>query len=368
MKNKIKLNNYVRYSVIAFSSILSCILMYLAYTETTVTKTKMEEIVEFNYSASSSIDYKVNIIENSIYNTTVLSSDNTYISALLKNIEINFTHMFEGSRNSEVSGSYNITATITGNVGGENGNILWAKEFVLKPETKFIVNDKSSNITDNANIDYNSFNNICKEINSMIGVSTNDKLAISMNLKYTVKTDKGESYEEFKPSLSIPLNTSYFNITRQNIEEKKGEIKNQASVIIPPNMKKVILYRIIIILLIMLIIATIFATAKPDANDIYIKKIKKVFKTHGTRLVAINNKIACNMDENEQAVHSIDDLVKISDELGKPIIYIYNRDIKKMNSFYVIEDKCTYVYSVDYTELLTGRKMNSKCIANQKNA
>jgi len=167
--------------------------------------------------------------------------------------------------------------------------------------------------------------------------------------------------------LSPAFATSYFNIERLNIEEKAGEIKNIVDVVQPPNKFKIVIFRIVIGLLIMLTLILIFFTEEPSSDDIYKKKIKNIFKSHGTRLVAINNELII-ANESYQDVHSIDDLVKISDELEKPIMYIYDTNITKMNNFYVIDNNGFYVYTVSYPNIYIKAKGENKTFkSKQKN-
>ncbi|MFA9423679.1 MAG: DUF5305 family protein, partial [Sedimentibacter sp.] len=297
------------------------------------------------------IDYKVNIIENAVYDTTVLPSDSTYITALINNIDINFKHMFEGDSISDIEGNYNIMASVTGKIGGQTGNILWTKNYELKPATKFNTSSTTCEINDKVIIDYNLYNNVSKELNSLTGVSTNDTLNISMNVNYSAKTDEGIVEEKFSPALSIPLNSTYFNIERLNIEEKTGEIKNVVNVTEPPSILKIIIFRIAIGILIILTLILIFFSDEPSYDEIYKKKINKIFKTHGSRLVAINSELTL-FKENHHNVHNIDDLVKIADELEKPIMYIYNANICEMDSFYVVDSNDSYAYTVSYPNIL----------------
>lgn len=345
MKYKIKINTHLKFVLVLVFIILIFILFFVQYDEAVHPKNTTEEKIEFNYTAVSAIDYTVNIIENTVYDTTILPSDGTYISSLLNTIDIDFKHKFQGVWASALEGSYNITASVVGKIGGKDGDTLWKKDYELKPATIFYANNKDYSINDSVSIDYSVYDNIGKDLNTLLSVSTNNTLYVSMNISYSSTTIKGIVEEKFSPTLSIPLNTSYFNIERLNIEEKPGEIKSIISVLQPPNTLKTIVFRISIGLLIMLTLILIFYTVEPTAEDIYKKKIKKIFQSHGTRLVAINDDIK-SKNEYYHDVHNFDDLVKISEELEKPIMYVYDSNISKMNKFYVFDIDGYYIYTV----------------------
>lgn len=349
MTAKIKINKKIKKSLIIFLVISSGIFLFLQYKERSSVKSDVQEKTVFSYKTESPIDYKVHIIENPIYNTNVLPSDGIYITSLIKNIEIGFSHTFQGVRNCEISGSYDITASVKGTIGKDKGNILWTKNFQLKPTTKFSGNDGKLSVKDSVLIDYHKYNNLCKELNSFTGVSTDDTLYITMNIKYDILTDKGTAKEQFSPTLSIPLDKNYFNINKINMDEKAGEIKKQVTVTLMPNRILILLYTIIGIISIILAAVIIFFTEEPDKKDIYRKKIKKIFKNYGIRLVAITDEILTD-ESNRQNVRSMDDLIKISDELEKPILYVYKNDILEIKSFYVLADN-SFVYTVDCPEI-----------------
>lgn len=95
-------------------------------------------------------------------------------------------------------------------------------------------------------------------------------------------------------------------------------------------------------------------------------KLDSNFKNHGNRLVALKSKIdvadkpCCN-------VRSIDDLVKIADELGRPVLYVYNPNYTEIDQFYVSGDAWIYILDIkDYIYSLIDRNIFSKTVIEQK--
>ena len=75
------------------------------------------------------------------------------------------------------------------------------------------------------------------------------------------------------------------------------------------------------------------------------KQLSKIFKSHGTRLVAINNEIGTTFGMYYK-VKSIEDLVRIADELGRPILYRYSTDPKEITKFYIHDDKSMFSFNL----------------------
>ncbi len=81
------------------------------------------------------------------------------------------------------------------------------------------------------------------------------------------------------------------------------------------------------------------------------KKVNGTLKNYGSRIVALQSIPKMNYRQYYK-VHSIKDLIKIADELQKPIFYEVDRDIIVRNSeFHVIEDDTIYSLFLDSSEV-----------------
>ena len=58
-----------------------------------------------------------------------------------------------------------------------------------------------------------------------------------------------------------------------------------------------------------------------------------------------------DIDIKSNIVKSIEDLVKISDDIEKPILYRYRVDYKEINKFYVIHDDNNFVFDLKYLKI-----------------
>lgn len=60
-----------------------------------------------------------------------------------------------------------------------------------------------------------------------------------------------------------------------------------------------------------------------------------MLKSHGTRLAAVHD----NLVEEVLSVcyvHSMNDMVKISDEIERPILYVFQNDLANIKEFFII--------------------------------
>ena len=91
------------------------------------------------------------------------------------------------------------------------------------------------------------------------------------------------------------------------------------------------------VLLILSLLFLLFFTrgTEPDAHE---KLLNQIFKKHGDRMVALISEVSRSY-EFQYEVKSIEDLVRISDEVEKPVLYQYQDDRNGICRFYVLLEK-----------------------------
>ncbi len=86
-----------------------------------------------------------------------------------------------------------------------------------------------------------------------------------------------------------------------------------------------------------------------------LKTLNKIFKKHGNRLVAL--KINIEPAEQYINVRDIEDLVRIADEINKPIMYKYSSTPQEITRFYIIEENTLYLFDLkEYIDSLEKEK------------
>jgi hypothetical protein len=145
-----------------------------------------------------------------------------------------------------------------------------------------------------------------------------------------------------------------FEIGGNNKVEKAGAIEETTSIQLPLNKNKIILFGIIIGILVLVLIYLVFFTVPAPIKDPLEKELNKILKKHGDRLVALNNDLEY-FNGALNIVKTMDDLVRIADEIERPIFYKYSEEYKEIDKFYITyEDK---VYVLDLCELLPKEKV-----------
>ncbi len=299
--------------------------------------------ISSSFSNAPGISYKVFLKQNGLYNSVVQPEDVGNFSALIDHIGVTFNNKYQGGKGAEYKGDYSITGELTGwESGTESPAPAWTKEFILSPKKNFRTKDDGLMLTQNVNIDYNHFNAFVAEVGKVTGYNTTYSMKVVMAVNYTITTDEGEATGSVSPSLTIPLGENYFKIAKSGIDEVKNDITKTVKVAAPVDYGKVILFSTIGLFCLILLIL-ILSSAETTLTDIQRKRVRKLLKAYGSRAAAIDKGLdSDNLDLCY--VHSMNDLVKISDEIERPIFYVYHEDLAAVREFFIVDNEKTYIY------------------------
>lgn len=340
---KIAMNRKLKISLIGILVVIIGSLSFLLYNTVQNPGIKEEKIARYSYNNKPDVRYRVFLKQNILYEEDNLDEGKLYLTQFIDYIRTYFSYEFSGERRADIKGDYSIVAVVEGYMTEkETTKTIWQKEFILSPRTNFEGKDEKITIGREVLLRLDEYNNFASQINESTKLNIPVKLSVVMDINMKTNTDKGEIVEKFRPSIIVPLNTSYFEIEKKGVEEKPGAIEETKQVSLKPDMNKIIPYGIIIGISTMGLLFLLFFTSGAIQMDPYIKELKKIFKTHGNRLVALNSEITVTCKACSK-VRTIEDLVRIADEIGKPILYQYSSDFKDITQFYVADNDCMYI-------------------------
>lgn len=303
----------------------------------------------YRYNNKAAVNYRVFLKPNILYETNSLDEGMLYITELVDYIKTTFNYEFSGDKVADIKGTYDIVAKVQGfNTEKEKVINIWEKNYTLVSKKNFTVDDKTKSVKEEINIRLNEYNDFVKQVIESTKINCETNLNIIMNINLSGNIDNKQIEETINPSIVIPLNVKMFQITGNTNIEKPGTIEETRQVQLPVNKKQVILYGIILGVLVIVLALLIFMTEGIEVKkDPHEKLLKQIFKKHGDRLVALSSNLTFNT-EHVVMVKSIDDLVRIADEVGKPIMYKYSPEYKEIDKFYLTNDDEVYILDVNH--------------------
>lgn len=340
---KLQINKKVKVALISIFIILFGISSFLLFRQVNNSDFEEQKTPVYMYNNKASANYTVLLKPNNLYESNSLEEGKPYITEFVEHIKTNFNYEFTGERPADLKGNYEILAKVQGFIGeGEKLKNIWGKNYIIVRNKKFDIKDTTKTLTEEVKINLEPYNEFVKEIKEASKINSQTMLTLVMNITIEGMTDKGPIEETISPSLIIPLDTAMFEIAGDTNIDKPGVIEETTQIKIPTDPKKLLLNGIIIGILTLALIFVIFFIKISPNKDPHEKLLKKIFKNHGDRLVALNSELI--MDNAKTTyVKSIDDLVKIADEIGKPILYKYSQDYREINKFYVSDEEQIYL-------------------------
>ncbi len=274
-----------------------------------------------------SFNYGVVLKPNLLYGSITMNQGEKYFTNIIDYIDS--LYVYDLKCDDRISGKYIISAIIKTD--------QWEKSYVL-------FNDSISPQKDE--------NRIKLEIRQPINFSSYLQLADSINKELGINSEKAElvlnynivTQENFNHDIPIPLKNEVIQINSSLTKEKKDVIDKEVN-------KKIDYYSIIpmglltFILLLSIIITSRIKVKEPDTTSKI--DINKVLSQHKDIIVEGMGLEGDTKSNIIQYIKSMDDLVKIADDLIKPIIHIkdFDRDI-----FYVLDINVRYEY-VTYSDI-----------------
>lgn len=315
---------------------------------------KEENAVLFTGENNAEAGYNVFLKSNPLYDTLVLDKDNFVIKEFVDYIDTSFSYMYTGTEKARLTGDYEIIAMVECYTReNEEELIIWSKPYILSPRETFEKADADQyNINKNVSVHLDEYNNFATTISEVSKINASTRVTVYMNINIKAETEDGTVEEQLSPKIVIPLDTNYFRIRVIN-DAKPMTIEEPVQTQLPVN--NTLVYSLTgaaLLFLLMTLSLLIFTEGTdPDSHE---KMLNKIFKNHGDRLVALRGDVSAAW-ENEFEVSSIEDLVRISDDLEKPILYKYNENRYDIQKFYVLNGKEMYILDIS-ENIMKGEK------------
>ncbi|MGA9695215.1 MAG: DUF5305 family protein, partial [Dehalococcoidales bacterium] len=101
----------------------------------------------------------------------------------------------------------------------------------------------------------------------------------------------------------------------------------------------------LVFLVLLIILAVTWNKHHESGFSIFNREIQQIHKNYGAR-IAESSDDAPTADKNPVGMNSIGDLMKIADELGKPVVHQSTGPSADFHLYYVIDGNTRYQYSV----------------------
>lgn len=345
--NKIKMNAHVKWLLVGILSMGVIILALLLYQELKKVDTRTEEKILYNYLIDTTSQYQVHLLPNALYTEDILGEGKIYLSNFIKGLDTTFTTSIEVSEGSTIKGNYQIIAQVASyTIEKDKKKDIWSKNYILAPTKSFSSEGDHYQVEKTVQVNYPSYNEFAKQIAQATGVNTPSEVRVIMKGVVQIDSAYSNIEEPFEQILLIPLGEQYFNITKGQAARIQDTIQERNIITIPQDRTQETMYGIGIVLLFIGIGVLSFGTQNFTREDLERKRVKALFKEHGSRMVGVD-KVDASAYITCYKLATIQDLIKIADEIEKPVFYCISDDLIAITDFYVMQGDVCYIYCLE---------------------
>ena len=298
-----------------------------------------------SYQHEGNFNYIVYLKNNSLYGTPTLgpSENGKYFKKITDHIDAFFSYEFISTRNAEISGEYEVIA----NVNTE----IWDKDFVIVPKTSFGSSSTSTSAGFNTSfpINFTRFEDFIEKVEEETGVSVKNPVLITKcHIHTRANTDAGTIDESFVPSLTMTLGKNTIEINGDLSQRKSGVIEKTEKVFQPRviEKRKLSLRMTLVGFCIFIAFAVLTKSEKLSETEKGEKEVKEVMKKYGDWIVNTEDLPSGAGMEHQSIIHlsSFEDLIKVAEELGKPVLHKLPSNAEEKHVYYVFDGSIRYEF------------------------
>jgi len=320
-------------------------------------------------AARGTFDYTLYLEENSLYKTDTLKPPEytPYVTpepktlgvgpvipyGLVDRMDISYYYSFQASRPVEImTEEITITATL------ESPDI-WSKTFVLVPSTR-----QTGDFRLDFPVDIAYLNEMLSAIRSETGSGgETSNLIIQAFTRVMAETEFGMIDEVFTQTLTTELGggiltwNEELSLTQEDAITTTQIIPNPSRYLglSVGGVKMTSLILGLIFLMLFIASLVFYNQTKPAELPLFQKEAIAVGKKYSDRIAEADSQTP-TVGEKIISLGSIDDLIKVADELGKPVIHQPPTTTERQHTYYVIDGTTQYQYII--TKQSKERKNN----------
>ena len=339
-----KIRKSIKDIVIGVSIILIIISFLNIISIITQTNTINSNNEIYKYTNKFKYDYTVNLLKNDfIPDKNLGMSEEAYITDLIDNIKMNFNYTYEGSSETKIDYDYQIVGILSATYSQDGiQRKVWEKEDVLKKIKENSKTGNSLNINENLTLDLKKYNKLVREFENKMGMTIAANYNVMLKINTYTNVEKTEVENTYTPLITINLAEKVTTISGDNELENTEYISKASSQKEKINIVALVIYIIILAGSIILLRYILRSKTANIVRNEYRKELNKILRLCEDKIVQVSQNPNTGRD-NVIDVADFGEILKVSEELFKPILYWYSEETEEAE-FSVISNSIIYRY------------------------
>lgn len=305
---------------------------------------KTEQIEEkyqiLNYTLTPDVKLEITIDENDFYEGTKLSDDQVVVTSLLKHIDVD-AKMTLKVPDADATELKMTQVERLETYYGEEKKVIWQRE--LMPVVKSLEGKKELEIAVEKRFNPDEFKSFLAKISEDLELTPEARLFIVWTVEgQAVKGENKLSIsEEFR--LPIDLFSNMFVVDKAPLAARSSskEIVEKSTRRVYPQLH---LVGLAVGILGLIALALLSFVVKSKSINSYQRIKTNGLKNYSDRLVQLEQPLP-NDEQSFRTIYSLEDLVKMADELRKPILYYDDKQNQSIR-YYISSGHVLYLFQI----------------------
>jgi hypothetical protein len=335
---KVGLGKKMRFFLLVIVGLLMALSVYNVYRVFGEPEMINKNVPVYNFQHQGEMDYRVQLKPNTIISETEMHQDEVYYSKLVESIDTDFSYSYTADQPAKLKVIYDVVAVV-------EAPEMWKKEFPLIPET--VVEEEGKTVSFNRPFSFTlePYQDYVNKVNEELGVNARDPgVIVQANINVVAESAAGQSSERLTPTMEIPLSAGEFKIGGTLSPEKSG-VHTAAKMVPNPGLQGR-MTRHVLFLGILIVFGAITLLWTEVKEPVQIKEVDQIWRQYKDRLVKADRNFVVPDDLVFVPLGSMDDLIKVADEAGKPIIFQDATTSEIKPGCYVLDGLTVYKYVI----------------------
>ena len=347
MKNtKLRIRKSLRtfYILITIAIIVICSLVIYGKI---VERNKVVKQEILSYSNKLDTNYTINVKDNPYIKEKTLPMGKVYVTDLIDSIDMNLRYSYNATEDANIKYQYRIVG-ILGAYYTSNGSEqkVWEKEYELKPMVEATTNGKEIKLSELVNIDLDSYNKEIANFEKDFGMSLNSNLLIQMEVSMVSEVEDIKFNNKYFTNIQIGLGGKTTQVQGDLKEIESDTIKQEYTRIDTGDIIAIIIYMGIIVVSALCLRYVVLNTRSINVlKNSYKVELNRILKSCDEKIVKLNKKLDVEGKEIIE-VKDFGELIKLSEELFKPILY-WEVSEKEEAEFFIIASNIIYRFRLE---------------------
>lgn len=297
----------------------------------------------YEYNNKYLYSYDVKMRDNAYIDENSVPSNDVYVTDLMDTVSVNMTYSYDASQSSDIEYNYRVIGNLeaTYNRDGEEQKV-WKKTDVIVPAKDLSVASDKLEINENFQLNMAEKVQMVKDFQEELGLQVQTKYTVYLEVSTKTNILGQEVLNIYSPDLVFNIGSKTTTISTTTEDSAKPQIvtkmvQENDEVSQTEAIACSVMFVVAFVVLVILLAKT---TNNNTVRNEYKIELNKILKGCDEKIVEAKSKIDTS-GQSVVDVREFDEVLKVSEELFKPILY-WNNEKDEESWFCVLGNNMVY--------------------------